>query len=402
MGRLRFVVFFLSAAMLAACGHAGSIPPSINTAASSHSGLSVDDTAQAMPGDTAQAMPGDTAQAMPGTSLGCDLTFEQDQANCTIAINVTIPPVSDLTTPANLLPGLHPADLRSAYDLPAQNPGGTVAIVDAYDDPTAEADLGVYRAAFGLPACTSANGCFRKVNERGEAGAYPALNAGWGEEISLDLDMVSAVCPKCTILLIETNSSSFDDLGAGVDTAAKLGALAISNSYYGPEWSGETAYDAYYDHPGVAVTVSAGDQPSSFYPAASPYVTSVGGTSLSSGNGAWSEKPWSYGAYGCSPYESKPGWQTANGCGGRRSTVDVAAVADPQTGVSMYDSAAGGWLVAGGTSAGAPIVAAAYALSGNPQGPAFSYAHRSAFNDIAPAGYDLATGLGSPRGVSGL
>ncbi len=355
------------------------------------------DSAQSLPGDSAHSLPGDSAQSLPGAQLACSGIFEAGQAHCTIAINITLPPISDATTPSNLIPGLHPSDLWNRYALPSANAGGTVAIVDAYDDPSAEADLATYRTAFGLPACTSLNACFRKVNQQGAASTYPVPNAAWDQEISLDLDMVSAVCPNCKILLVEANSPSFDDLGAAVDTAAALGARAISNSYYGAEWSGETAYDKYYKHAGIAITVSSGDEVSPFYPAASPYVTSVGGTTISNGV----ESAWQYGGRGCSLYEAKPNWQGNTGCH-TRSAVDVAAVGDPQTGVAMYDSTAGGWLVAGGTSVGAPIVAAAYALSGNPQGPAFSYDHASAFNDIPPSGYDLATGLGTPKGVSGL
>ncbi|HLI97759.1 MAG TPA: hypothetical protein VKT72_16950 [Candidatus Baltobacteraceae bacterium] len=384
------------AASLASCAspHSGVVPlnDALRTTMS---------TPQAVPGNTPHALPGNTPQALPGETLGCDLTFEADQANCTIAININVPPIGNPTTPENLLPGFHPADLIDRYKLPAQNSGGTVAIVDAYDDPAAEADLAVYRTAYGLPACTSTNGCFNKVNEQGQTAPYPVANAGWDQEISLDLDMVSAVCPNCKILLVEANSPSFDDLGASVDTAAKIGANAISNSYYGPEWSGETAYDFHYLHKGVAITVSAGDQNSPFYPAVSSNVTAVGGTSLSGSDGAWTESAWKYTAKGCSLYERKPAWGSTK-CKNVRSMNDVAAVADPQTGVSMYDSTAGGWLVAGGTSVGAPIVAAAYALSGNPQGPAYSYKHRSAFNDIAPAGYDWATGLGTPDGGAGL
>ena len=359
------------------------------------------DSAQSLPGDSAHSLPGDSAHSLPGAQLACNGVFETDQAHCTVAINITVPPISDVTTPASLIPGLHPSDLQNRYVLPGGNSGGEVAIVDAYDDPAAEADLGVYRAAFGLPACTSQNTCFHKVNQRGATSAYPVSDAAWDQEISLDLDMVSAACPKCKILLVEADSPSFDNLAAGVDIAASLGAKAISNSYYGAEWPNETAYDTHYDHPGVAITVSSGDEVSPFYPAASPFVTAVGGTSLTSNSGSWTESAWQYGGRGCSLYESKPDWQGNTGCH-TRSAVDMAAIGDPQTGVSMYDSAAGGWLVAGGTSVGAPIVAAAYALSGNPQAPSYSYGHRSAFNDIAPSGYDLATGLGSPKGVSGL
>ena len=382
---------------LAACASHGSVLPG----ASAADAIRVADSGSVLPGDSPRSLPGDSPRSLPGAQLGCDLTFEADQANCTIAINVTVPPVSDAGTPANLLPGYHPGDLNGRYVLPSQNAGGTVAVVDAYDDPLAESDLAVYRSTFGLPACTSQNGCLRKINQSGQTGSYPAVNAGWGEEISLDLDLVSAVCPKCKILLVEANSPTLDDLGAAVDTAAAMHPLAISNSYYGPEWPGETSYDAHYHHRGIAITVSSGDQVSTFYPAASPYVTAVGGTSLSSNSGSWTESAWGYGGQGCSAFESKPSWQGNTGCK-TRSTVDISAVADPQTGVTMYDSVAGGYLVAGGTSVGAPLVAAAYALSANPQGPAYSYSHRSAFYDIPPAGYDRATGLGSPRGVRGL
>ncbi len=359
------------------------------------------ESAGAVPGESAGAVPGESAGAVPGASLACNGIFEADQANCTLAININIAPVANAATPAALVAGLHPADLQSAYALPVNGSGRTVAIVDAMDDPSAESDLAVYRSTFGLPACTSANGCFLKVNERGSPASFPSPDLGWGEEISLDLDMVSAICPGCKILLVEADSSTFDDLGASVDEAVALGASAVSNSDYGPEWSGEAAYDAHYHHPGVAITVSSGDERSPFYPAASPYVTSVGGTSLSGGPGAWSAQPWQYGGAGCSAYEPRQAWQGQTGCRSR-STVDMAAVADPQTGVSMFDSTAGGWYVVGGTSVAAPIVAAAYALSGNAQGPAFSYSHRSGFNDIAPAGYDQPTGLGTISGLSGL
>ncbi len=355
----------------------------------------------ALPGDHPTALPGDHPTALPGGQLACDLTFAIDQANCTVAVNITIPANPNPTQPASLLPGLHPADLQNRYALPSQSPGRTVALVDAYDDPNAEVDLAVYRAAFGLGPCTSLNGCFRKVNQHGTSSAYPRLDLGWSEEISLDADMVSAACPQCSILLVEANSSSFDDLGAAVDEAVALGATVVSNSYYGPEWSGERSYDVHYRHRRVAITVSAGDQNSPFYPAASPDVTAVGGTSLSGGSGAWTEQGWKYTGRGCSRFEPRPRWQQGTGCA-RRSTVDVAAVADPQTGVTMFDSTAGGWLVAGGTSVGAPLLAAAYALSGNPRRPAYSYRHSGAFYHLGAPGYDRLTGLGSPDGVSGL
>ncbi len=131
-------------------------------------------TPQALPGNTPHALPGNTPQALPGSTLGCDLTFEADQANCTIAININVPRNPNPNTPSSLLPGYHPADLRIVYALPSQNAGGTVAIVDAYDDPAAESDLAVYRAAYGLPLCTSTNGCFTKVNQHGSASFVPS------------------------------------------------------------------------------------------------------------------------------------------------------------------------------------------------------------------------------------
>jgi subtilase family serine protease len=336
-----------------------------------------------------------------GDFLACNLHDTPGQVDCTIAINLNVAPNGNPTTPASLLPGLHPADLQTAYAMPSSNSAGTVAIVDAYDDPTAEADLAVYRTAFGLPACSSSSGCFRRVNEYGETNSYPLPNTQWQEEMSLDMDMVSAICPNCKIVLVEANSPSIADLGTAVDTAASLGAVAVSNSYYAKEWKNERTQDVHYKHSGVAIVVSSGDQPGAFYPASSLSVTTVGGTSLSLSGGTRSESAWGPAGQGCSIFEPKPAFQPNTGCK-TRSSVDMAAVADPQTGVTIWDAAAGGWLEAGGTSVGAPLVAAAYALSHNPRGPAYSYSHTSGFYDIPPAGYDLATGLGSPEGVAGL
>lgn len=348
------------------------------------------------------ATPAEVSGSMPGDDALCSLnTVLSGQAACAIALNANLPPISDPTEPASLIPGLHPADLQSAYALPAQNSGKRVAVVVAYDDPTAESDLNVYRTAFGLPACTSSNGCFTKITQSGSASPLPAANAAWAQEAALDLEMVSAACPNCRITLVEANSNGLRDLGSAVNTAVATGAVAVSNSYYAAEWPGETAIDASYHHSGVAMTASSGDNTGAVYPAASPYVTAVGGTSLTGSAGAWKQTAWTYGGHGCSAYEKRPAWQNGTGCK-TRAAVDMAAVGDPQTGVAMYDTTGGGWLVAGGTSAGAPLIAAAYALSGNPRGPGYSYSHRSGFTDIAPAGYDQPTGLGAPRGLSGL
>lgn len=333
------------------------------------------------------------------------------------------PPTSGPTS------GLFPADLQSAYNLPSSTAGGgTVAIIDAYDDPNAEADLGVYRSQFNLPPCTTANGCFRKVNQNGGT-SYPRANGGWAQEISLDLDMVSAICPNCKILLVEAKSASFADLGAAVTYAASVsGVVAISNSYGGSDAS-DANYGQYYDWPRIAVTVSSGDNGYGVqYPASSTYVTAVGGTTLPYTKSSptalatfGTETVWSGAGSGCSAYNVKPSWQTDTGCG-NRTVADVAAVADPNTGVAVYDSYSyqglSGWLVFGGTSVASPIIASVYALAGNaasvPYPSSLPYAATSGLNDVSsgsngsctPAylctgevGYDGPTGLGTPNGT---
>jgi subtilase family serine protease len=323
--------------------------------------------------------------------------------------------------------GLVPADLQAAYGLTATTAGTgqTVAIVDAYDDPNAEADLATYRRTFGLAPCTTANGCFQKVDQNGGT-RYPRANASWAQEISLDLDMVSAACPNCKILLVEASSATVANLGAAVNTAAILGATAISNSYGGAEFSQEKNYESYYHHPGVAVTVSSGDAGyGAEYPAASQYVTAVGGTSLTrnaSTSRGFTETAWSGAGSGCSAYIPKPTFQIDAGCA-HRSIADVAAVADPNTGVAVYDSYAyagrKGWMVFGGTSVAAPLVASVYALAANHadiNDASWPYTHSTALFDVvsgsngtcavavaylckAGQGYDGPTGLGAPNGV---
>ncbi|AYC40248.1 S53 family peptidase [Streptomyces griseorubiginosus] len=333
------------------------------------------------------------------------------------------------TTPT----GYGPSDLRSAYGLTAAaasgGTGATVAIVDAYNDPNAESDLATYRSYYGLPACTTANGCFKKVSQTGSTTSLPSSDAGWSEEISLDLDMVSAIAPNAHILLVEATSPTMANLGKSVNEAVALGAKFVSNSYGGSESSSDTSYDSsYFNHPGVAITVSAGDSGyGAEYPAASKYVTSVGGTALSTASNArgWTESVWKTSSTegtgsGCSAYDAKPSWQTDTGCT-KRMISDVSAVADPATGVSVYDSygITAGWYTFGGTSAAAPIIASVYALAGTPGSsdyPAqYPYKHTSALNDVtsgnngtcttsyfctARSGYDGPTGWGTPEGVS--
>ncbi|MFF7213728.1 carboxypeptidase regulatory-like domain-containing protein [Streptomyces sp. NPDC008238] len=329
--------------------------------------------------------------------------------------------------------GYGAADLRGAYDLPSGGgTGRTVAVVAAYDDPTAEQDLAVYREQYGLPACTTDNGCFRKVDQRGGTD-HPQPDPEWAGEISLDLDMVSAVAPNAHILLVEADSADREDLGAAVDQAVALGAEVVSNSYGsyydslpgGGEDPAETT-DPHYDHPGVAMVVAAGDLNYGVpYPAASPYVTSVGGTSLARDPNTprgWSESVWSNGdrgtGSGCSAYQAKPAFQKDTGCP-RRTVADVSAVADPATGVAVYQSyGQSGWQVYGGTSAATPIIAGVYAAAGTPAAGSYPnsypYAAASGLNDVtsgsngtcepaylctAGAGYDGPTGLGTPRGL---
>ncbi|MGW3661108.1 carboxypeptidase regulatory-like domain-containing protein [Streptomyces sp. NPDC005151] len=316
--------------------------------------------------------------------------------------------------------GFGPADLQSAYNLPAAGSTETVAIVDAFDNPSAEADLAVYRQQYGLPACTTANGCFKKIDQRGGT-SYPPPDSGWAGEIALDVDMVSAICPTCKILLVEADDSNVDNLGTAVNQAVAQGAKFVSNSYGGLEGSDQTqADDAYFKHPGVAITVSSGDYGYGVsYPAASPYVTAVGGTSLvknTSTTRGWTEAAWRGAGSGCSAYGSKPSFQKDTGCA-RRAVADVSAVADPNTGVAVYH---GGWKVFGGTSASAPIIASVYAMAGTPAASSapnsYPYAQPSALNDVtsgsngscwptgylcmAGAGYDGPTGLGTPNGVA--
>jgi subtilase family serine protease len=319
--------------------------------------------------------------------------------------------------------GLFPADLQSAYKLPSSATGGgqLVAIVDAFNDPNAESDLRVYRSQFGLPACTTANGCFRKVDQRGGT-RFPRTDAGWAAEISLDLDMVSATCPNCKILLVEADSNSFANLGAAENRAATLGANVISNSFGGADAS-DAVNGAPFNHPGVAITASSGD--SGFgvsYPASSRFVTAVGGTSLTraSNSRGWTETAWNGAGSGCSVFNTQLTGQAGVGTGcPRRAVADVSAVADPATGVAVFDTVPiqgqSQWLVFGGTSVAAPVIAGVYGLAGNARSinNNFPYAHAGALFDVtsgsngtcapaqlctARAGWDGPTGLGTPNG----
>jgi subtilase family serine protease len=324
--------------------------------------------------------------------------------------------------PAITPSGFGPATLRAAYNLTSSGSATqTIAIVDAFNDPNAESDLAVYRTQFGLPACTTANGCFSKVDQTGGT-HYPRGNTGWAEEISLDVDMASAICPNCHILLVEAKTNSFVNLGTAVNYAAAH-ANVVSNSYGGSDTSDASA--PYYNHPGVAITASSGDGGFGVeFPASSHYVTAVGGTHLvMSGTTRVSETVWSGAGSGCSAFNvALTGAATFDtGCP-RRAVADVSAVADPNTGVAVYDTYhVSGWLVFGGTSVSSPIIASVYALAGNESGidNNYPYTHYSSANffDItsgsngscspsqlctARVGWDGPTGLGTPNGTGGF
>jgi subtilase family serine protease len=388
-------------------------------------GLTVGALAGAAPG--AQAARQSGARGVTTARSCAAATHDHEAAAWCDAVRVTggrVAARASVPAPLSAPSGYGPADLRGAYGIPADGGAGTtVALIDAYDDPNAEADLAVYRSTFGLPACTVANGCFRKVSQTGSATALPPADAGWAEEESLDVDMVSAIAPNAHILLVEATSATMANLGAAENEAVALGARFLSNSWGTTESPQDAQYDAeYFDHPGVVITASSGDAGYGVeYPASSPYVIAAGGTSLaksSTSKRGWTETAWSGSGSGCSG-EPKPSWQKDTGCAGR-TVVDLSAVADPATGVAVYDTYGGdtGWEVFGGTSAAAPILAAIFADAGTPapgSSPAsFPYAHPGALNDItsgsdgscgsylctAGPGYDGPTGLGTPNGLT--
>jgi subtilase family serine protease len=329
--------------------------------------------------------------------------------------------------------GYGPAQFHTAYNLPTTSGSlRTIAIVDAYDDPTIRDDLTVYSSTYGipdLPTCsspTAQQACFVKVNQSGTTSSYPRKDAGWALEIALDVEIAHATCQNCKIILVEASSNSFANLSAAVDRAATLGANVISNSYGGSEFSQETSssYDGHFNHPGIAVTVSSGDGGYGVeYPAASQYVTAVGGTTLTlnGSNQRTGETVWGGAGSGCSAYEPKPAWQTDTGCS-RRTVADVSADADPNTGASVYDTTRyqgqSGWFQVGGTSLSAPLIGGVYALGTLPvTAGSYPYSHRTSLFDVTSgsngncggsylctgvAGFDGPTGLGTPNGTGGF
>ncbi|MFF3116034.1 S8 family serine peptidase [Kitasatospora sp. NPDC057904] len=352
---------------------------------------------------------------------------------CLALIRTDLPPLQRLQ-PDTEPPGLGARDLQAAYNLP-RNGGGerTVAIVVAFDDRTAESDLAVYREQYHLPPCTTANGCFRKINQNGGSTPPPTTDPGWVVEAATDLASVSATCPDCHILLVEADDELLRNEIHAVGQAFQQNATFISMSFGAPEFPNQTIIDSFFNHRGIAFVASSGDNgyPNPTWPAASQYVTAAGGTSLHRvrppfppfNRPGWSESAWVGAGSGCSLFEPKPAWQHDPGCA-NRTIADVSAVADPGTGVAVYftDPTDGaGWHVIGGTSVAAPLIAGMYAVAGTPGANDFAasypYAHPRAFNDIttgsngscggsylctALPGYDGPTGLGTPHGVRGL
>jgi len=368
------------------------------------------------------------AQALTGPVLMSDNTYHR--AACAMTVGhvahchahvVTDAAGHALATKQPPVSGYGPSDLRSAYKVTGSGSSSTIiAIVDAYGYTNAERDLGTYRTQFGLPACTTANGCFKKLNQNGVQGSYPAQNTGWAQESALDLDMASAMCPSCKIYLIEATTASYSNLATAENTAASKGAHAISNSYGGGE-AGTTGYESAYNHAGIAITVSSGDSGYGVeFPASSPHVTAVGGTHLvrDGSSRGWNETVWSGAGSGCSTVYAKPSWQHDASCS-KRTVADVSAVADPNTGVAVYgpvSATRSGWLVFGGTSVAAPLIAGVYGVNGGSVNYGSNpYSNTGALFDVTSGsngscggsylctgkvGYDGPSGLGTPNGVA--
>lgn len=357
----------------------------------------------------------------------CDAVHLENSSGENVSATGKVQPMAARGTgkvKAAAISGKTPTNIQSAYKLTGLKSGSkTVAIVDAYGYPNAERDLKVYRSQFGLSSCTKANGCLTVMSQTGSTTSLPSTDVGWDQEQALDLDAVSATCPDCKILLVQAKSASMANLGKAVQQAAKVaGVVAISNSYGGGD-SADSTYGSYYNHSGIAVTASTGDDgyQGASYPASSHYVTAVGGTSLttSSNSRGWTESAWDGAGSGCSTSNTAPSGQKSSvtHCSGR-AMADVAADADPDTGLAVYaptTASSSSWAQYGGTSLSSPIIASVYALSGNTTGYANTkpYANSSALFDVtsgsngdstywsdAGTGWDGPTGLGTPNGTS--
>lgn len=378
-------------------------------------------TATGLPASASNASP--TGQAHKHKRV-CTSAPKAGTAACDAELQVQDNGVTPAAT-ANYSSGLRPADLAAAYGFRTNSPTPhTIAIVDAYANPNAQSDLNAYRSNFGLAPVT-----ITQLRQDGSAIAgtnAPAADVGWGQEEDLDLDMASAACPNCSIVYVGANSASFSDLVAAENTAHGI-ADVVSNSYGGSEFRTETSttYSNAYNVKNDITTISSGDNGYGVeFPAAlnGQWVVAVGGTSLKTDpntHARATETAWSGAGSGCSAYITKQKtWQTDTGCS-RRTVADVSAVADPNTGVAVYDSygsgTSGNWMVFGGTSVAAPLIAGLYANYGIPtSGVATTYANKAGLFDVtsgsngscrsstaylckAVAGYDGPTGLGSPN-----
>lgn len=377
----------------------------------------------------------------------CASVTTPGQVGCAAVLTGTVPAamVASTSDDADPTAGLRPytaADLQEAYNLPSALLGGrqTIAVVNPFDYPTAEQDLAIYREANGLPPCGEEFRCLRKVDQHGGTD-YPRGDQDWASLAAIQLQMATAVCPNCQLLLVEADTATFDDLAVAVDTAAELGADVISNGYRGTEYPGVPALATHYDHPGVVITAPSGNLGFAgesrgtrgmreYAPAVFPTVIAVGGTTLARDGSArgWSETAWGFQSRfgwsgsdsGCSVYIAKPRWQKDRLCGDRRTVNDVAAVADSRTPVAIYDSFGyPGWVEASGTSVSAALIAGVYALAADADSVDSArhlYAHARELFDItsgstghcggrdnylctAVPGYDGPTGLGTPNGI---
>jgi hypothetical protein len=333
--------------------------------------------------------------------------------------------------------GLRPQDFHSAYLLPdTASVPQTIAVVDAFDDPNAERDLAVYDREFGLPECTTANGCFTKINQYGAPVPLPQANGEWAMEVALDVETAHAICQNCRILLVEAESNSIRALETAENRAALAGATEITNSWGSNE---PLADSAAFNHPGLVITAAAGDsgylnwdawsqseRGRLVYPAASPHVIAVGSTHLVlRAGGEWAgESVWNNGTGasggGCSRSFAAPLWQQAQanwsavGCGTQRAVADISADGDPYSGAAIYDSTPWdgyvlGWLPIGGTSLSSPLIAAAYALAGGAHGLSYparalyenAYSAPSTLHDITSGSNGECLAASSASGESG-
>ena len=431
--RLATAVALGSALTIAvASGATASPAPAATASASAHL------IAAVAAGSAHASQPAATAENT-GSTHACSAVIVVGHQSCFALKRNGVHPAAAAASPDAIPSGVGygPSQLQSAYNLTSASAsngaGRTIALVDAYDYPTAASDLAAYRSAAGLPAAN-----FTKINQNGATSPLPSAPPSgddWTVEAALDMDMASAICPLCNIVLVEANDDSSDGLYVA-QAAAAAKASYISNSWGGSESSSDPSTDnTYFKHAtGTVTTVSAGDSDYGVsYPATSPNVVSVGGTALSTASNSrgWTESVWntttgSEGTgSGCSAYEAQPAWQTSlglpSGCS-KRVDNDVAADADPATGVAVYDTynGDGGWNEVGGTSASSPMVAAMFALAGNAgANPAQDiYQHTANFYDVtsgkdasscspsylctAGTGYDGPTGIGTPNGIAGL